>query len=270
MKTALAYLFVLYVLGLLLFVFGASHWQLVEEPSVDDIRELPPTVEFKQPLPDFASITNIKERKAAFFGYFRPLIHLENGLILDQRKKLLSISEKLTKGETPSAKEKLLVDKLAEYYEVEEETLDAKIQDLIKRVNIVPVSMALAQAATESAWGTSRFAQRAKNFFGQWCYKTGCGLIPRNRPVGAKHEVAKFKTAQASVRSYFRNINSHPAYKELRNMRHKLEMAGKPITGTELVGGLGKYSQRGDAYIEELRSIIRFNKLEQSSQASMN
>lgn len=116
------------------------------------------------------------------------------------------------------------------------------------------------QAANESAWGTSRFARIGLNFFGQWCYTKGCGMVPKRRNTGAAHEVAAFKSVRAAINSYFKNINTHPAYKDLRAIRENLRLEQKPILATELTHGLMSYSERGEAYIEELNTMISQNR----------
>jgi Bax protein len=130
------------------------------------------------------------------------------------------------------------------------------------RVNIIPPAMALAQAAKESGWGTSRFASDGNNYFGQWCYKPGCGLIPKARKTGKSHEVAVFNSAKESVQAYMHNINTHQAYDELRAIRAKLQKTGKPLSGLDLLQGLHAYSERGQIYVKELESMIQFNQLE--------
>jgi Bax protein len=122
--------------------------------------------------------------------------------------------------------------------------------------------MALAQAAKESGWGTSRFAANGNNFFGQWCFKQGCGLIPKARKASSSHEVAVFNSAKESVQAYMHNINTHQAYSELRSIRAKLHKTGKPFSGLDLIQGLNAYSERGIIYVKELSSLIKFNQLE--------
>jgi len=112
-------------------------------------------------------------------------------------------------------------------------------------VDTIPPSLALAQAANESAWGTSRFARQAHNYYGQWCFEKGCGIVPDRRDANKSHEVAAFDSPRESVARYLHNLNSNSA----------------PVTGIALAAGLGKYSERGADYISELRSMIEFNKL---------
>jgi Bax protein len=131
----------------------------------------------------------------------------------------------------------------------------------MNRVDVVPPSLAIAQSANESAWGTSRFARKGYNFFGQWCYRKGCGLVPKKRDANKTHEVAAFDSPQESVKMYIRNLNSNRAYKSLRDLRAKLRRSNKPVTGHELAAGLKRYSERGLEYVRELREMISYNKL---------
>ena len=121
---------------------------------------------------------------------------------------------------------------------------------------------AMAQAAVESGWGTSRFAEEAHNLFGHWCYTAGCGIVPSKRPAGAKHEVKKFNNVEESLTAYFNNINTHNAYRPWRQLRAQLRDAPQQFTGSTMVAELGKYSGRGSVYIQELRTVIRSNNLE--------
>src|SRR5690606_24219440 len=129
------------------------------------------------------------------------------------------------------------------------------------RVDILPSSLVLAQAANESAWGTSRFALEGNNFFGQWCWSEGCGLVPQQRHSGAAHEVQSYASVADSVRSYFMNINTFPSYLELRRTRQRLRDQGKPLDRHALAEGLERYTERGAEYVKEVRAIIQVNEL---------
>ncbi|OUX34142.1 MAG: hypothetical protein CBE20_02230, partial [Gammaproteobacteria bacterium TMED260] len=152
---------------------------------------------------------------------------------------------------------------LAEHYDLDTSALsDREIaNELYLRVDKVPVSLALAQAANESAWGTSRFARQGNNIFGQWCYEKGCGLVPRRRPSGATHEVKKFDSIQESVNAYINNINTHPSYGYLRELRARMRDQNRPLDSLGLAVGLGSYSQRGDNYVDEVQNLIMQNQL---------
>jgi Bax protein len=138
---------------------------------------------------------------------------------------------------------------------------------LLHRVDILPPSLVLAQAATESGWGTSRFAREGNNLFGQRTYRPGNGIVPANRPDGETHEVKRFGTLFESVRSYMRNLNTHLAYRELRDLRAQLRRSGRPLSGALLADGLNAYSTRSSDYITDVRAIIRANDLSRANQA---
>jgi Bax protein len=213
--------------------------------------------------PDFESFSTVDERKLAFFQFLIPLVQEENQAILKKRERILKIKSELQSTGTVSRESRRYIEGLVEEYRFEHEelTLREKVDKLLLRVDKIPVSMALAQAATESAWGTSRFAKGGNNFFGQWCFRQGCGEIPLERSEDARHEVAVFASARDSVRSYFRNINTHRAYRRMREMRAALRETGKHIAGLELIQALGSYSERGQDYIKELEQIIAHNQL---------
>ena len=213
-----------------------------EPPAPARVDRVPPPVE---DLPDFRSFTDTKAKKQAFFDYFRPIVAAENERMLAERE--------IVSGITNS-------DELQPW--CDEYRADPCSQaELLTHVDAIPMSMALAQAAVESAWGTSRFAVQANNFFGQWCFREGCGLVPSQRSSGAHHEVQIFDHPDDAVRAYFHNINSHPAYEPARDIRLEAREHGHPALGSDMVGGLLSYSGIGEHYVDELRSIIRVNKL---------
>lgn len=205
--------------------------------------------------PDFTQHPAGPERKAAFFDYFAPIVDELNADILAQRETV----KQACAGEDPKAK----LTSLAERYRVDAAELsdEAFCTTMLRRVDVIPPSLALAQGANESAWGTSRFAQQGNNFFGQWCFKQGCGIVPDGRDAGQNHEVADFRSPSASVESYMLNINRHEAYLPLRQTRQSLREAEKDITGLELTWGLDNYSERREEYGKELREMIRYNEL---------
>ena len=201
--------------------------------------------------PDFASIRDVKKKKAAFFDFIYPRVLEENKKILAERQLLKQADQHPEE-----------VVAICEKYSSDCENIDAeKINTLLRRVDLVPPSLALAQGASESAWGTSRFATVANNYFGQWCFKKGCGLVPSRRRKGDSHEVRTFKSAQDSVQAYLFNLNTGRVYKDLRRKRQAARGNGKMFNGLELAAGLGRYSERGEAYVKEVQSMIRYNKL---------
>lgn len=214
-----------------------------------------------KPLPDFKIYQQASEKKKAFFAFLQPLVEQENAVILQQRRELVSLKNKVSL--TPADLKWLK--QMAMFYRVEDEgkTADQLLDELLKRVDIIPVSLALSQSANESAWGTSRFAVKGNNLFGQWCYRVGCGLVPANRNSNAKHEVARYKSPSDSVRSYLYNLNTHKAYQPFRELRWQQRQQQKTPTGSILVAGLQHYSSRGEAYIRELKTMMRSNHLDQ-------
>ena len=211
--------------------------------------------------PDFNKFKAGIERKTAFFNYFSPLINDNNNAIAQTRKQLLQWSK--NKTELSAVDSKKIVD-LAKRYRVENFNFNnsASWEKLINHVDVLPPSLALAQAANESAWGTSRFVKIGNNYFGQWCFEIGCGIVPKRRSSGKTHEVAVFDNAEGSIELYMQNLNNHPTYQKLRDIRAQLRKENKPIVGKALAAGVVNYSGRGKAYIKELRAIIKFNKLE--------
>lgn len=221
----------------------------------------PASVPHSTALPDFSTYTDVKAKKTAFFGYMLPLVEARNLHIQGQRQQLLAVAER-AQDALSTQDTKTLAD-LAGVYRLVDADLSSPelIKELLIRVDTVPPSLALAQAAVESGWGTSRFAVQANNLFGQWCYEKGCGLVPSQRNSGANHEVAKFKNVSDAVYSYTRNINTHRAYKDLRMSRAALRAGGETVTGHILAEGLLRYSERGEDYVHELQAVIRINKL---------
>ena len=211
------------------------------------------------PLPDFASYTQAKEMKAAFIDYISPIVEYHNAQVLSERKRLQTIHRSLELGEPVSFSESKWLKQLANKYDVEwnEDQPISVTQELFARVDIVPVQLAVVQAAKESSWGRSRYAVEINNLFGQWCFKKGCGLVPKDRSDGARHEVRKFNAVSDAVRSYIHNLNSHRNYSDLRKLRQNLREKGQGIEGGDLVDGLLLYSERRQQYVDEIRSMIR-------------
>jgi Bax protein len=214
-------------------------------------------------VPNFRTITHIPDRKQAFFDYLKPAIEHQNHLIKERRLILLDIQQQLDEESALlPAQETYLANMRTRYRIPEDLSREEAVGLLLRRVDSIPESMVMAQAAIESAWGTSRFARQANNFFGQWCFTPGCGLVPTSRGENDSHEVAKFTTVYQGVGAYFLHINSHPFYAKTREVREQERAEGKPPSGYTMVVGLKDYSARGNDYVKELRSMIRYNKLE--------
>ncbi len=214
----------------------------------------------RDPLPNFSQYKQVQEKKRAFFDYMLPLVNQENQFVLEDRNYLLALEQEA--GELSFFQRRTLIE-LADYYYVDRKNRsDSQIvAQLLLRVDPVPPSLALAQAAIESAWGTSRFAVQGNNLFGQWCYKKGCGLVPLQRSSGSHHEVAKFATVAESVESYIRNINTHRAYTDLRAARASLRSEDKSASGYQLAENLLDYSELREKYVHEVQAVIRINNL---------
>lgn len=226
--------------------------QVILSPAEKE-QQIAPVKSQQQPTivtrPNFAEIKDTHTKKQAFFNYLRPFIVAEND-------KMLALRELIKNGKR---QEELTA--LCSSYRV----APCTTQQLLYHIDIIPESMSLAQAAMESAWGTSRFATDANNYFGEWCFVRGCGLVPSSRQDGAIHEVASFKSAQESVASYFRNINRHSAYEPVRRLRFEQRQQDETPSGYVMVGGLTRYSGIGHHYIDELRAVIRVNDLENTT-----
>lgn len=211
-------------------------------------------------IPDFASIPLVSDKKQAFFDYLRPWVRLQNGIINDERQFLQRSLQHINDGLVLTEAEYFRIEEISNKYQYSPRTINAEtIQKLLIRTDIIPESMVLIQAANETGWGSSRFAREGLNFFGQWCFKKGCGLVPQSRTSGMSHEVAVFKSVEDSVASYMRNLNSNAAYSLLRSIRADMRAQNKEPTANELVYGLVNYSERQEAYIDELLEMLRHN-----------
>lgn len=210
-------------------------------------------------MPDYSHITDIAARKEAFFTTLLPLVVYENQRILWQREQLITAREMIENGEALREPDLKLVTSIARYYALDWPLSDSEWTTLMRRVDQVAVDLVLVQAANESAWGTSRFAQEGNNLFGQWCFSAGCGLVPERRASGMNHEVRRFDSVLSSVQAYMRNINTHRAYFQLRLIRQNLRASGVEASGVDLAPGLISYSERRQAYVNELVSMINSN-----------
>lgn len=220
----------------------------------------------KEEVPDFKAFTDVKEKKAAFFNFMYPAVIAENARVKEEREFLESLVMKLDNDTDVSSKELERATELSTLYK---ETLTDSgitadwVNGMLVKVDYIPAPLVLSQGANESAWGTSRFALEANNYFGQWCYNKGCGVVPSKRNEGAAHEVAKFDSSQGAVHAYFMNVNRNNAYTELRIIRAKLHSSPEALTPEQeanaLANGLIRYSERGEAYVEEIQAMIRHN-----------
>ncbi|MDX1348423.1 MAG: glucosaminidase domain-containing protein [Thiomicrorhabdus chilensis] len=220
----------------------------------------------ENPAPDFSKIADVKQKKQLFFDYLTPYVHVANQEILEERRYVESLDfNNLSKRDRNKVKQ------LVKKYRLKYKNITLQTQKtLLKKIDIIPPSLALAQAANESSWGTSRFATQGNNFFGQWCFTKGCGLVPLRRPQGKYHEVKKFDSPLASIKSYMLMLNNHPAFKSLRDSRLKSRRQNKAPTGLALVQGLEPYSALKQQYVDIIASMIRTNKLLNRDKAALH
>lgn len=213
-------------------------------------------------LPDFGRIERVEERKSAFFEFLAPIVAAENRRVLAQRERLLTLAEKLEANQRLSPLHRRWMRELAAEYELEwpGESRAQTVSELLRRIDTVPLPLALVQAAKESGWGLSRFAREGNNLFGQWCYSPGCGIVPAQRAAGASHEVAAFDSVRESVRRYVNNLNTHESYRPLRELRQAERLAGNAPSALTLADGLILYSERREAYVEDIKAILRANR----------
>jgi Bax protein len=230
--------------------------QLFEDTGykLDDVREkkLVKPVALTLLPQEIKMIENTQKRKEFFIQIILPLILKENNNIKLDRKRLFSI---INKSNNSKLEKKWLEKKYKQYGIPNKDLSVLKI-----RMDEVPVSLAIAQAAKETGWGTSRFAQEGNALFGQWTW-SGEGLKPKEADKSQGHKVMKFNVLQASVRAYQRNLNTHSSYEDFRKARGELRDLSKPLDSLILAKHLDKYAETGSNYVEVLMKIIKQNNL---------
>lgn len=199
---------------------------------------------------------HVSKQKEYFLNFFKKEIEFENRNILKERAFIKSLN-----------RNKNLDKKSKEYKKLKELQTKYKVQSIynydryLERIDIIPPSLALAQAATESGWGKSRFFREANNIFGHWTYNPKIGMLPKRRQEGKKHFIRIFPDLQTSISAYMRNLNRTAAYYEFRLKRKQMRISNEYIDGMKLSATMSKYSGIGHDYIKILKSIIRKNKL---------
>ena len=223
---------------------------------------------------------SVADKKEMFYRVMLPLVLHANEMALKGRRELQAAQETLAAGKDLSAGQIADLQRAVVLFRVMDEDsagelgadrdriLEA-IDELLFRLDIVPPGLALGQAAYESGYGTSRFATEGNALFGQWTYG-GEGLVPgQQRAQLGDYRIAAFEWPFDSVRGYFINLMSHPAYEDFRRLRAERRAAGQPLSSLALADGLLSYSERGQAYVDDLKGIIRVNKLEAADRASL-
>ncbi len=211
--------------------------------------------------PDWARQEMTRENKQYFFAALLPLVLAENERILRLRSRLFRIDPNSRSG-------RAVLQELARAYRLKPERKDL-LGALAARMNVLPPSLVLAQAAQESGWGRSRFAILGNALFGEWTWNAAEGIMPARRDSNARHFVRRFPDLRASLASYMRNLNSHRAYVRLRQLRNEMLGLGMPLRGERLAETLVSYSQEGEDYVRKLRRMIRSNDLERFDRARL-
>ena len=202
---------------------------------------------------DLDTIKSVKEKKETFLQILLPLIVAENEKIIEDREHL----SKILKG-NETEESKIWLNKKYKKYKVS----GRNINDLIEKIDIIPTSIALAQAAKESGWGTSRFALEGNAIYGQWTWN-GDGIEPLEKTKDQSHKILKFPLLRASVKAYITNLNTHRGYKSFRQKRLELRKQNKKLAGLELINELENYAQTGKEYTKILGQIIKQNDLDE-------
>ncbi len=232
-----------------------------EDIALEDVRHgrAPVPAIFLARFPeDLAALTSVKQRKQVFIKTMLPLVLRTNQQIAADRRLLLRLLPARQGALPAGALERELLVRLARRYGAD----PSDRVELLQRIDIVPPSLALAQGAEESGWGTSRFARMGNAVFGQRTFK-GEGMVPQERPPGQRFAVRAFNALEASVRAYVWNLNTHPAYANFRAARAAMRAQGRTLDGDALAGALIRYSERGEAYVDTIRIIMRANRLDQ-------
>jgi Bax protein len=210
---------------------------------------------------DFDQLQDVKLKKELFYLITLPIIHESNRLILEDREMIINIEKKFLR-KTLNENEVNETVRLAVKYKLDYSTIDLKLfRDLKQRINIIPVSLALAQAIVESGWGQSRFALEGNALYGQWTTNEQKGIIPEDRDEDKTHAVRKFENLQQSVQAYMHNINTHRAYYSFRVVRRIAERVQYTDPISAKVKFLAAYAEIGQEYVDKLELIIESNKL---------
>lgn len=211
-------------------------------------------------------------KKEFFYRSLLPLVVHANAMVMQRRERLARLDKTLKSGKSPESQEIEWLSQLSVVLRIQTEDEAEQMTDpgdwrkviteVLYRLDVIPAGLVLGQGAYESGWGTSRFAQKGNSLFGQWSF-SGEGMVPeQQRKEHGDHRVAAYEWPFDSVRSYFLNLSSHPAYEDFRRIRAELKAAGKPATSLALADGLLKYSERGQEYVDELKGIIRANQFD--------
>lgn len=216
------------------------------------------------------------EKKTLFFRSLLPHVLQVNKTIRERRAALESLAYYLDKGQTPAEMDKIFVGLMVSRYMTQAELEDwrdapirVQIDELLRRVDEVPPSLVLAQAALESAWGSSRFAIEGNNIFGMWVYNAAKGMIPKDRAEGDTHALARYDSIGESVETYFAKLNTLWAYEDFREIRAKMRQDDGKLDSGKLAEGLVQYSVRAEDYVQDVQNLIKQNSLMQFDRAQL-
>lgn len=220
-----------------------------------------PRVSVKTLPKDLVHLQNVDLKKSLFFRTLLPMALQVNDEIVADRERLLDIKAKKDAGESLGRGEEAWLAKIATKYGAEPESFDK----LLRRVDAVPPSLVLAQAAEESGWGTSRFVREGNALFGQWTWSDEHhGIVPGARQEGESHKIRAFPSVKGAISAYVHNLNTHPAYERFRLQR------AMGASGYQLTATLDQYSERREKYVDTLRSIMSANRLAGLDQAKLS
>lgn len=215
----------------------------------------------------------VELKKRLFFRGLAPLILKSNELIMKDRNRLEKVRSSFKENNSITETDKNWILKLAKLYKVNnnaDQVTPSILDELWKRVDIVPPSLALSQGAEESGWGTSRFAAAGNAIYGQWTWGKNAIAPEQQRKELGNYGIAAFESLQESVCGYMLNLNTHNAYADLRNKRAELRQKGEKITGPVLAEQLTKYSERGEEYVKTLKSLMEYNRLDPADDAYLS
>ncbi|MCK9993772.1 MAG: Bax protein [Alphaproteobacteria bacterium] len=250
--------------------FAALDYSLPQAGDQDAGDKTVPRLYLRRLPHDLAVGDSTWERKRDFIRVMLPLVLAGNEKIMADRQRVEKFARQVQGGGNLYAVNKSWVISLAAEYGLDDfDPKDGDWQELLRRVDTVPVSLALAQAALESGWGTSRFAQQGNAVFGQVSWRPGSGLIQTGRDPDANYEVRSFSTLSDCVNAYLHNLNTHRHYAKFRNQRANVQERGQVPSGVELIKYLDRYSVLGKKYIDEIRGIIETNLLQEMDAAKL-
>lgn len=204
---------------------------------------------------EYYKIKDSKMKKQVFMDILYPLIDKAQQKILVERDEAIALLWYQEHFKLKSLAAHL--DAIAQKYRIKKKK---DLQEYLRRIDIVPDTLVLAQAAAESGWGSSRFVKKANNLFGEWTWGEK-GLVPNARDKGKKHKIRIFQTLQDSIDSYMLNLNRHYAYKKFRQARYQAKLEGKEFKGKNATKHLDNYSGIGSEYHDLLQGIIKYNKM---------